>query len=68
MPLYDYRCLKCDHSFEAFVKHGDAVHCPACGCPEVDRMPCAVKSHEWKFGDQPANTQKRWQGKKADRE
>ena len=25
MPIYEYRCAKCDRSFEAFVRPGDAL-------------------------------------------
>ena len=30
MPIYEYRCAKCDRSFEAFVRPGDAAECPHC--------------------------------------
>ncbi len=33
MPTYDYECLKCSHSFEAFQKMTDKPlkKCPECG-------------------------------------
>jgi len=31
MPIYEYRCTKCDRSFEAFVRPGDGgARCPRC--------------------------------------
>ena len=40
MPLYEYRCLECEHEFEALVPAGraDQASCPACGVPEVRRL------------------------------
>jgi putative FmdB family regulatory protein len=38
MPIYEYRCTKCDRSFEAFVRPGDgAVHCPDCNGSRLTR-------------------------------
>lgn len=39
MPVYDYRCLACDHRFQA--RHGfddPAPGCPACAAAEVQRL------------------------------
>ena len=31
MPIYEYRCVECDQSFEAFVRSGrDDAECPTC--------------------------------------
>jgi putative FmdB family regulatory protein len=40
MPLYEYRCLECEHEFEALVPAGraDQASCPACGVPDVRRL------------------------------
>ena len=39
MPLYEYACRKCEHSFEALVfgDHGD-VTCPKCESRQVDQQ------------------------------
>ncbi|MFN4259662.1 MAG: FmdB family zinc ribbon protein [Gemmataceae bacterium] len=37
MPLYDYACQNCDHTFEALVFNGEAVECPACHTAQVQR-------------------------------
>jgi putative FmdB family regulatory protein len=38
MPLYEYSCSKCDHTFEALVFEGDEVECPACRGRRVERL------------------------------
>ena len=40
MPLYEYRCRACDHSFEALVaaRGGDDVRCPRCEGAALDRL------------------------------
>jgi len=32
MPIYEYRCEPCDHTFETLVRRPtDTPHCPQCG-------------------------------------
>lgn len=31
MPIFDYNCPACGHSFEALVRGNDTPVCPACG-------------------------------------
>jgi putative FmdB family regulatory protein len=38
MPLYEYTCQKCDHSFEALVFGEEKVECPKCQTSKVERM------------------------------
>jgi putative FmdB family regulatory protein len=38
MPLYEYSCRKCEHTFEALVFDGDQVECPQCHTPRVERL------------------------------
>ena len=38
MPLYEYTCQACQHSFEALVFGGEAVECPECQGGQVDRL------------------------------
>jgi len=31
MPIYEYRCEPCDHTFETLIRNsGDVAHCPKC--------------------------------------
>jgi putative FmdB family regulatory protein len=39
MPLYEYTCRRCDHSFELLVKRWDSVvRCPACQDSDVEKQ------------------------------
>lgn len=40
MPIYEYRCLKCEHKMEALQKISAAplVDCPACGTPNLNKL------------------------------
>ena len=32
MPIYEYRCEPCEHTFETLIRgQGDVAHCPKCG-------------------------------------
>ncbi len=47
MPMYEYRCNKCDKKFEDLVLSRDArVECPKCAATDVDRLmsACNFKS------------------------
>ena len=38
MPLYEYACQKCSHTFEALVFDGEQVECPECHATRLDRL------------------------------
>ena len=40
MPLYEYTCRKCEHTFEALVmaRTAAAVQCPKCESTELDQL------------------------------
>ncbi len=38
MPLYEFACHKCDHTFEELVQNGEAVECPECHASQVERL------------------------------
>jgi putative FmdB family regulatory protein len=47
MPIYEYRCMKCDEEFEALVFGGDdKVACPHCKGNKLERLmsACGFKS------------------------
>ena len=45
MPLFDYTCHKCDHTFEALVFNGEQVECPECHHHKVERHSPDVSPH-----------------------
>jgi putative FmdB family regulatory protein len=49
MPIYEYKCLKCDEEFEALVfRSDDKVACPHCKADKLERLmsACGFKSGE----------------------
>jgi putative FmdB family regulatory protein len=38
MPLYEYTCRKCEHTFEALVFDGEEVECPGCQGRKIERL------------------------------
>jgi putative FmdB family regulatory protein len=38
MPLYEYTCQKCEHTFEALVFGSEVVQCPECQTERVERL------------------------------
>jgi putative FmdB family regulatory protein len=40
MPIFEYRCARCDERFEVLVSRADAraPACPRCGGGETERM------------------------------
>ena len=44
MPIYEYQCEKCSHSFEKLVFKGDKeqIYCPTCGYNKVKKLLSSV--------------------------
>jgi len=38
MPIFDYKCQKCSHTFEAFVRPNDEPKCAKCGSKELEKL------------------------------
>lgn len=41
MPIYEYKCDKCEHRFDQLVKSmsgDDGVVCPECGSKQVEKQ------------------------------
>ena len=38
MPLFEYACRKCEHTFEALVFGDETVDCPECHATRVERL------------------------------
>ena len=49
MPIYEYRCERCDELFEELLPSSTspAPPCPACGAPEATRV-FSQFATEWK--------------------
>lgn len=56
MPIYEYKCLRCNHEFEAVQKFSDAPvrQCSACGGPVkklISRSSFHLKGSGWYLTD-----------------
>ncbi|MGE3803066.1 MAG: zinc ribbon domain-containing protein [Gemmataceae bacterium] len=38
MPLYEYSCKQCEHTFETLVMNGEQVECPECASAELEKL------------------------------
>jgi len=38
MPMYEYACRECEHTFEALIFDGEKVDCPKCHGRKLDRL------------------------------
>lgn len=38
MPLYEFACQECEHTFETLVRNGEQVECPACRSARLERL------------------------------
>ena len=38
MPVYEYRCKKCDATFELLLYGGDEARCPECASKDLARL------------------------------
>jgi len=41
MPIFEYKCLKCEAEFERLVfsvSHENGIHCPDCQSHDVERL------------------------------
>ena len=57
MPLYEYQCEPCDHTFETLIRgNGDVPHCPKCGSVKVAKLlsvPAAAQTGHGRAGELP---------------
>jgi putative FmdB family regulatory protein len=41
MPIFEYKCRKCDETFESFNQRASAIKppvCPSCGSKDAERL------------------------------
>lgn len=38
MPLYEYQCQQCEHTFEKLVWNEDPIECPSCHSNRLERL------------------------------
>ncbi len=38
MPLFEYACQKCEHTFEALVFGDEKAHCPECESDKLQKL------------------------------
>lgn len=65
MPIYQFKCLKCENDFDEIVAlvDIDKTKCPKCGCPEVDRVIHSIGGYHIK-GDNSASVRPKGAGSK----
>ena len=59
MPLYDFECKDCRHTFEELSFDDEAPCCPKCGSPHTGRLvsapsPLKTGAFPYKIGPRPA--------------
>jgi putative FmdB family regulatory protein len=45
MPIYEYVCMQCESHFEELVRNGEAIACPDCESPRVERQLSVFAAH-----------------------
>ena len=46
MPIYEFKCLKCNEFFELLIMNKDeegALHCPKCASRKVEKVISAIR-------------------------
>lgn len=38
MPIFEFRCTRCQHQFEALVRTGDTPACPSCASTDLEKL------------------------------
>ncbi|MBM3319056.1 MAG: zinc ribbon domain-containing protein [Candidatus Eisenbacteria bacterium] len=38
MPIYEYRCMSCQHFFSLLVFGREEIRCPKCGADQVEKQ------------------------------
>ncbi len=43
MPLFDFKCRKCNHEFEILLSGSEKAKCPACGDFDLEKLMSSYK-------------------------
>ncbi|MCI0640203.1 MAG: zinc ribbon domain-containing protein [Gemmataceae bacterium] len=54
MPLFEYKCKKCAHSFEALVYGDEEAECPECKSQKLERLLSMPAKPQSSFADFPS--------------
>ena len=54
MPIYEYRCKSCGHTFEELVSGGEVPACPVCRSAETEKLISRCCCHYGSSGDSGA--------------
>ncbi len=38
MPIYEYKCKKCDNAFEILQRNNEKAVCPTCGASSLEKL------------------------------
>lgn len=53
MPIFEYRCPACEHTFEELVRKDETVPCPKCGDKKPEKLMSATAGHVQSTGRLP---------------
>jgi len=45
MPIFEYRCSRCETEFEVLVRSNEAATCPGCQSEKVEKLFSAPAAH-----------------------
>ena len=66
MPLFDYSCRGCGHTFEALVRGDESPACPECESADLERMFSMPAVHSQSTHAQALRAAKKRDAKQAD--
>ena len=45
MPLFEYACTNCSHTFETLIRNGNSPACPTCQSTNLERQLSTFAAH-----------------------
>jgi len=65
MPIFEYSCKACEHSFELWVRADTVPACPACGSVELEKLLSLPRVHSAGTRERSLASAKRRDAKQA---